>query len=167
MTEEQTPLSEQALVAREVLENMLREMEFPGAVEVEETEEQVLLTITSEAPMGLLIGKGGQTLNALELIVKQITQHKTGNYGKHLVLDAEGYRSRTADRLTELAVETAERVRDTGETIEMEPMSPRDRRTVHLALQEMAGVETYSKGEDPYRRVVVCPAGQKPEWAED
>ncbi|MHB9026182.1 MAG: Jag family protein [Armatimonadota bacterium] len=167
MTEEQTPVFDQAQVAREVLETILREMVFPSAVEVEETEEQVVLTITSEAPMGLLIGKGGQTLNALELIVKQITQHKTGSYGKHLVLDAEGYRTRTADRLTELAQETAERVRDLGETVELEPMSPRDRRTVHLALQEAEGVETYSKGDDPYRRVVVCPAGQKPEWAEE
>ncbi|MHB9131819.1 MAG: Jag family protein [Armatimonadota bacterium] len=161
------PLPTQAQVAHEVLTTILKEMEFPGTVEVTEDEEQVVLTIISDQPMGLLIGKGGQTLDAIELIVKQIVQQKTKERGKHLVVDAEGYRSRHAERLQEMGREAAHRVLETGESEALEPMSPRDRRTVHMAISEVEGVETFSAGEDPYRHIVICLPGQQPGEGEE
>jgi len=158
-------LSEEAPIAQSVLSDILREMGFPAAVDVEETPDQIILTVTSEQPLGLLIGKGGQTLNAMELIVKQITQHRMKGHGKHLMIDAEGYRERHAERLRELARDVADRVVESGEAISMEPMNARDRRTVHMVVSEIDGIATYSAGEDPYRYVVVCLPGQEPEGA--
>jgi len=155
-----TPISDEATTARQVLCEILRQMGFEAAVEMEETPEQILLTMSSERPMGLLIGKGGQTLNAIELLVRTITQTKLRSPGKHIELDAEGYRARQAERLRDMARQAAEQVLATGEPVPLEPMSPRDRRTVHMTLVEIEGVESTSVGEEPYRHIVVSLPGQ-------
>ncbi len=155
-------LSEQGQIARKVLQDILWKMEFPASVEAEEMPEQIILSITSDESLGLLIGKGGQTLNAMESIVRAITQHKTKEYGKRITVDAEGYRQRQDARLEEMAREAANRVIETGESVMMEPMNARDRRIVHMAATEVEGITTVSMGEEPYRRVVICLPGQEP-----
>ena len=157
MSEATTP--SQAEVAREALAHILDAMGFPAPIEitVTETDEQLELALSSEESLGQLIGKGGQTLNALELLVTTITRHKTGEYGKRLVLDAEGYRKRQVDRLVEIAHQAAERALETGETIHMDPMNSRDRRIVHMALLEYAGISSGSVDEEPYRHLVITP----------
>jgi len=155
MSDEMIPLSDEATTACQVLQDILQHMSFDAAIAVEETPEQILLTMTSDQPMGLLIGKGGQTLNAIELLVRTITQTKLHAPGKHVVVDAEGYRARQTERLEELARQTARQVLETGEPVPLEPMSPRDRRTVHMTLAEIEGVESTSVGEEPYRHIVV------------
>jgi len=157
---EMTPISDEATTARQVLNDILQQMGFAASVEVEETPEQILLTMTSDRPMGLLIGKGGQTLNAIELLVRTITQTKLHTLGKHVVVDAEGYRARQSERLQDIARQAAEQVLATGEPVPLEPMSPRDRRTVHMTLVEIEGVESTSVGEEPYRHIVVSLPGQ-------
>lgn len=166
MSEITPPLSEEAIVARQVLQEILQHMKFDAQVEAQEDPEQVLLTMVSTQPMGLLIGKGGQTLNAIELLVRTITQTRLHSLERHVVVDAEGYRGRHTDRLSELARQAAQRVQETGEPVPMEPMNPRDRRTVHMAIAEIEGVRSVSAGEDPYRHVVVCLPGQCEEGEE-
>lgn len=157
MSEATTP--SQAEVAREALAHILDAMGFPVPIEiaVTETDEQIELALCSGESLGQLIGKGGQTLNALELLVTSITRHKTGEYGKRLVLDAEGYRKRQVERLEEIAHQAAERALENGETIHMDPMNSRDRRIVHMALLECAGISSGSVEEDPYRHIVITP----------
>lgn len=159
------PLSEQSAIAKEVVETVIEYMEFPApvTVEVSEAEDQVTVSVTSEESLGALIGKGGQTLNALEMLVKEIVFHKTHLRGKHIMLDAEGYRARQTQRLEEMAREFTERVLESGEAVALEPMSARDRRTVHMVLAEIDGVASYSVGEEPYRHLVICLPGQEKE----
>lgn len=153
-------MSPHAQIACEVLTEILKRMEFPGTIEVAETPEQITLTMVSDQPMGLLIGKGGQTLNAIELVVKTIVQTKAHSVQQHIVVDAEGYRDRHADRLGEIARAAVARVKETGEAVPLEPMNPRDRRTIHMVLAEIDGVESVSAGEEPFRHIVVCLPGQ-------
>lgn len=157
------PVSEEAQVAKEVLEEILRQMEFPGTTEVttDESRDQVTLSISSDQPLGLLIGKGGQTLNALEFTVSLIAQRRLHERIKRIVVDAEGYRQRQTDRLGDMGREAARKVLETGEPVALEPMNSRDRRTVHMAVMEVEGVATFSVGEDPYRHIVVCLPGQE------
>lgn len=157
MSEATTPT--QAEVARETLAHILELMSFPAPIEitVTETEEQLELALSCEESLGQLIGKGGQTLNALELLVTTITRHKTGEYGKRLILDAEGYRTRQLERLAEIAHQAAARALETGEIIHMDPMNSRDRRIVHMALLEVNGISSGSQDEDPYRHIVITP----------
>lgn len=158
------PLSEQAQVAKAVLTEMLRQMDFPGEafVSVAETAEQITLSMQSEEPLGLLIGKAGQTLNAIELLVTLITRHKTQEYGKRLVVDAEQYRAQQTRRIEDIAQAAAEKVRATGESVALEPMNARDRRTVHMVVAEIEGLCSTSVGEEPYRHLVICLPGQEP-----
>ncbi len=114
---EMTPLSEDALVAQGVLQEILRTMHFPADVAVSETPEQIVLTMSSSEPLGVLIGRNGQTLNAIELLVKTITQHKLHHFYRHLLVDAEGYRQRQTARLEEIAREAATRVMESGEAV--------------------------------------------------
>ena len=108
--------------------------------------------------MSLLIGRRGETLDALEYLVDQIA-NRPPHERIRIVLDAEGYRERTAERLREMALRLAEKAARTGERIPCRPMNARDRRVVHLALRDEAGVETFSEGEGAFRRVVISPAG--------
>jgi spoIIIJ-associated protein len=147
-------------VARQVLQEILQHMNFAARVDVQENPEQVMLTMVSDQPMGLLIGKGGQTLNAIELLVRTIVQTKIHTLERHIVVDAEGYRARHSERLEELARQAAQKVQESGEPVPMEPMNPRDRRTVHMAIAEIEGVASVSAGEEPYRHVVICLPGQ-------
>lgn len=158
-------VSEQAVLAQRVLLDMLYEMNYPSEVDIAETDEEIVLTITSSQPPGILIGKGGQTLDAVEMLVKQIVHHKTQAYGKHIQVDAEGYRAQHAEKLRELARKTALEVLESGESISLHPMTPRDRRNVHMAVLEVEGLETFSVGEEPYRHIVICLTGQRPEGA--
>ena len=164
MMSELTPLTEQAQVATTALQEMLRQMEFPAPVtiDVTETDEQILLTMQCEDDLSVLIGKGGQTLNAIELLVTLIARQKTGVYGKRLVLDAEGYRAKQSGRIEDIARTAAHCVLDTGENVALEPMIARDRRIAHMAALEIEGVVTTSVGEDPYRRIVISLPGQEP-----
>ena len=161
---ESTPLTEQAIVAKAALQEMLLQMEFPGPVTIEasETEDQIMLSLHSEEPLGMLIGKGGQTLNAIELLITLIARNKTGEYGKRLQIDAEGYRQQQSQRIEEIAHAAAQQVLDTGESVVLEPMNARDRRIAHMTVAEIEGVKTVSVGEEPYRHLVICLPGQEP-----
>lgn len=158
------PLSPQAEIAEEVLQEIIRQMEFasPVTIVTKESEQQIELTLSSDESLNILIGKGGQTLNAIELLVTLITRSKTGEYGKRTVIDVENYRKAQTDRISEMAIEAARQVLDSGECIELEAMNARDRRTAHMAIADIEGVVSVSLGEEPHRYMVICLPGQEP-----
>jgi len=125
-------------------------------VDVREDEESLTATCTA-ADAGLLIGRHGQTIDAIQYLLNAIS-YRRGEERKEIVVDAAGYRERRRATLEALALRTAEQVRASGEPADLEPMTAVERKVVHLALKERAGVETRSEGTEPNRYVVVVPA---------
>lgn len=107
--------------------------------------------------LGLIIGRRGQTLDALQFLVNQAA-NKDGGPRARLVLDAGGYRARRAEALEALAGRMADKVVRQGRKVALEPMNAFERRIVHMSLANDDAVETYSEGEDPHRRIVIAPA---------
>ncbi len=107
--------------------------------------------------LAMLIGRHGNTLEALNLIFNNIINAGVRNNRRYYTIDAEGYRARRADQLKHLALATLERVLREGKPQKLEPMLPSERKIVHLALSENENVRTESEGEEPERRVVVFP----------
>jgi spoIIIJ-associated protein len=106
---------------------------------------------------GILIGRRGQTLEAIQLILSSIISRQHTRKVR-VFLDAFGYRERRAESLRQMAMEVAEQVRSAGQEALTEPLNAAERRIVHTALQDVEGVSTYSEGEDPNRYVVITPA---------
>jgi spoIIIJ-associated protein len=150
-------LEEQAALAVEFLEGLLDRMGVDADVEphlVDGVMYVDLLGAEDPQEMGLLIGRHGQTLEALHEIVRSAVQRKTGARSL-IVVDVEDYRKRRRSQLAERAGEAARRVRRTGKQESLEPMNPYERKIVHDAASQVNGVETSSEGEDPRRRVVI------------
>jgi spoIIIJ-associated protein len=105
---------------------------------------------------GRIIGKKGTVLEAVQYLTTRVV-HRPGDPRRHVSVDAEGYRARHEDQLSEMARRLAERVAKEGKVITFDPMSARDRRIVHKALEGAQGVRTESLGEDPDRRVQIIP----------
>jgi len=125
-------------------------------VGVREDDEAVTVTCAGD-DVALLIGRHGQTIDAIQYLVNAIAHRAYGAERKDVVVDAEGYRSRRRATLEALAVRAAESVLATGRPEELEPMTSVERKVVHLRLKEFAGVETASEGAEPNRYVVVLP----------
>ena len=107
--------------------------------------------------MGMLIGRRGQTLDALQYLVNVAANRNAGPYTR-IVLDAQGYRERRRQTLMGLADRVAEKVMATRRSVSLEPMNPMERKVIHTRIQEKhTGVVTYSEGEAPRRHVVVAP----------
>jgi spoIIIJ-associated protein len=140
---------------RILLERVLEELELDATVEVSEEEAEIRAEIEGE-DLGLLIGRRGQTIDALQLLC-----YRAAFQGllerKRVVVDAAGYRERRAETLNRQADRAAERALKTGRPIELEPMSPGERKVVHDHLKDRPEIETYSEGSDPERFVVVAP----------
>ncbi len=106
--------------------------------------------------MGVLIGKRGQTLDALQYLTSLVVNKRQKEYVR-VKLDTEEYRRRRKDTLESLAKNIARKVERSHRAVALEPMNPYERRIIHSVLQSRNGIETYSEGEEPYRRVVVTP----------
>ena len=106
--------------------------------------------------MGILIGKRGQTLDALQYLTSLVVNKNQKDYVR-VKLDTEEYRRRRKDTLESLAKNIAKKVERTHRAVVLEPMNPYERRIIHSALQTKEGIETYSEGDEPFRRVVVTP----------
>ncbi len=107
--------------------------------------------------LAMLIGRHGNTLEALNLIFNNMINAGVRSNRRYYTIDAEGYRARRADQLKHLALDTLERVLREGKAQKLEPMLPSERKIVHIALAENENVRTESEGEEPERRVVVFP----------
>ena len=136
-----------------ILKEILSRMGMDAKVEANYIDGSTHLNILTDSP-ALLIGKHGQTLDAIERILNCIA-NKVSLAKKRVFVDTEGYRERREERLVEMANQVADKVRYTGRDVVLAPMSARDRRIIHVALKEDEIVSTYSQGEGDMRRIVV------------
>jgi spoIIIJ-associated protein len=149
--------SELAADVRVLLHRVIGALGIEGRLDVHEDDAAV--TVTCSGPdVALLIGRHGQTIDALQYLLNAIARRGYGDERKEVVVDAAGYRERRRATLESLAVRTAEQVRMSGSPVELDPMTAVERKVVHLKVQELAGVATTSEGTEPNRYVVVLPA---------
>ena len=148
--------SELAAEVRELLDRITRGLGLSTRIHVSEDEESVVASC-SGPDLGLLIGKRGQTIDALQYLVNAILFRGQVEDRKPIVVDAAGYRARRRASLDALAVRTAERVLATGDPVELDPMTAVERKIVHVRLKDYPGIETTSEGTEPNRFVVVLP----------
>ncbi|HEX6723983.1 MAG TPA: RNA-binding cell elongation regulator Jag/EloR [Gaiella sp.] len=146
----------EAAVARGLLERTLAALGVTGTTSVVEEEDIVTATV-SGPDLGVLIGRHGQMIDALQYLANAIAHRAVGEERRRIVIDAAGYRARRAVTLESLARRSAEQASATGHRVELEPMSSVERRLVHEALKDDPEVETESEGTEPNRYVVVLP----------
>ena len=151
------PEPEEAKPARELLEQILEKMGIENAevAYIPRTEGEYLEV--RGADLANLIGRHGNTLEALNLIFNNILNVGVRNQRHYYTIDAEGYRARRADQLKTIALQTLERAIREKRPIKLEPMLPSERKIIHLALADSPFVQTESEGVEPERRVVVSP----------
>jgi spoIIIJ-associated protein len=141
--------------ARVLVENVLSAMGLTGEVSVFENEEGVQLEIRGEK-MGVLIGRRGETLNALQYLVG-LAVNRSESEKRRVQLDVEGYRKKREETLRELALKLAEKAKRRGRNVVLEPMSSQERRVIHMALKGRNDIYTFSEGEEPFRKIVISP----------
>jgi spoIIIJ-associated protein len=149
-----SPLAQRAA---EVTDEILQRMGLEArSIIVSDDEEGVSLDIHSEEDLGLLIGKHGQTLAALQLIVALISNRELGEEERRRVnLDAEGYNERRERSLKAMARSAAQRAKKTGKPVPISSLNSRERRIVHMELANDPAIATRSEGEDPDRTIIV------------
>lgn len=140
--------------AKTFIRDVLNSMEIKAEIKVKVEEDAIKITLTGP-DMGILIGYRGETLDSLQYLVSLVINKGHTSEHKRVVLDTENYRAKREDTLKRLANKVANTVRTTGKVVRLEPMNPYERRVIHSALQDNSYVDTYSEGEEPYRRVVV------------
>ncbi len=142
--------------ARALVVRILAALGIEARADVREDADAVVVTCSGD-DVGLLIGRHGQTIDAVQYLLNAIAHRTWEDERKEIAVDAAGYRERRRATLEALAVRTAERVLRTGEAEELEPMTAVERKVVHLRLKEFGGVATTSEGTEPNRYVVVLP----------
>ena len=145
--------------ATELLEGMLSSMSIPAKVTATELEDKLALAIECEDEQDTqrVIGRRGQVIDAFQHLLNKMVSAKREDRGKPVVVDAGGYRERHVERLESLAERMAEKCKASGKPVDLNPMTPYDRRIVHMYLAELDGVETRSEGEGESRHIVVFP----------
>jgi spoIIIJ-associated protein len=148
--------SREATLLREVVERIAYEIGVRCTVELEETEEE-LVAVCEGDDLGMLIGRHGQTIDAIQYLANAIVFRGRYEERKPIVVDAAGYRGRRQATLDALALRMAEQASATGQRVELEPMTAVERKIVHERLKDDPEVETASEGTEPNRYVVVYP----------
>ncbi len=159
---DEAEVSPEALEAgKEILEHLVELMGYDATVEATAgpTAKIGVFGANDEEKeaLGALIGRKGERLSALQHLINLMLSRKMGSWTRVLV-DVEDYRGRRERQLAEVAIRAAERVQETGQMLQLEPMSALERRWVHISLRNVEGVSTQSIGEEPMRRVVVLKA---------
>ena len=153
------PLDTQEPTAVDFVQGLVRAFGADAEVSARHDEDDDALEINVEGDdLGLLVGPRGTTLSAIaELTRTAVAQQHSGRLEGRLRVDVAGYRARRKEALIRFAGQIAEKVKDTGEAVALEPMSPPDRKIVHDAVNDIDGVHTSSRGEDHRRHVVIHP----------
>lgn len=156
-TEEDAPVigEDPIVVGKAFLMDVFAKMNLTVAIEVEEKEEIVLFDLKGN-DLGILIGRHGQTLDALQYLTNLAANKNAGEGRKRIVLDVEEYRKRREETLVRLAHRLANKVKRRNQRIVLEPMSRHERKIIHMALQDDPQIATYSEGEEPYRKIVIA-----------
>jgi spoIIIJ-associated protein len=149
-------LKENALQRASILlKNIFQTMDLDVTTDISENEKAVFVNL--EGPdLGILIGRRGETLDALQYIVN-LSVNKNQETRKKIIIDIEGYRSRREKTLEKLALKLADKAKQRGRNVVLEPMSSQERRIIHTALQGRDDIFTFSEGEDPYRKIIISP----------
>ena len=142
--------------AKKFLQDVFATMDLEVAIEVTEEDDTGYLLDLSGKNLGMLIGRRGQALDALQYLLN-LAVNRTAENKIHFTLDVEDYRRRREDTLVKLAKSVAERAIKTRKDVRLEPMNRHERKIIHTVLQDNDRVETHSAGEDPYRYVIVTP----------
>jgi spoIIIJ-associated protein len=150
---------ETAVKAKELLEGILRLMAVNASVSIKETPEAILLQIEGN-DNGLLIGKRGQTLDALQYLVNKAVNRQEKDR-KQITIDTENYRQKREESLVALAERLAQKVKRTRKAITVSNMNARERRIIHLALQGDESLVTKSRGEGSHRKIIIQPSRKK------
>ena len=143
-------------IAADYLEALLDIADLDGDIDIDVEGSRAAVSIVGDG-LGQLVGEGGSTLEALQELTRLAVHRETGVRSR-LMLDIGGHRARRREVLTALGTRTAEQVRDQGETVRLDPMTPFERKVVHDAVSAVDGVVSESEGEEPQRRIVVRPA---------
>jgi spoIIIJ-associated protein len=153
--EELEPATPEAVAetAKEFLSGLLESMDLEAEVESTTDDTSAFIDVNGEA-LGVLIGRRGQTLDALQELARTAVQRRLRSRVR-LLVDVEGYRARRKASLADYARAIAERAKDRGTEIELEPMTAYERKIVHDAVGEIDGASSFSEGEEPNRKVVV------------
>jgi spoIIIJ-associated protein len=138
-----------------VLDEIVDALDLDAEVVIEEDDDQIAASVEGE-DLGLLIGRRGQTIDAVQLLCYRVAFRGRGDR-KRVSVDAAGYRERRRETVERQADRAAERALETGKEIELEPMSATERKIVHDRLADRSGLETFSEGEEPERCVIVAP----------
>ena len=133
--------------------DILDKMDIEATVSVSETEEAVKVEISGDN-VGLLIGRRGETLDAIQYLTSLVVNKEKDEF-KRVIVDVENYRQKREDTLIALAYRMADKVEKYKKSVTLEPMTPYERRIIHSALQERFTIETISVGEEPNRKVVI------------
>ena len=143
-------------IADNFLSKTLSAMDIKAVNVIKKDGNNLIIDITdiSSTDMGILIGKRGNTLDAIQYLLSLAINKRKENYVK-VVLDTKGYRAKREETLIRLAHKMAEKAKYSKRPIKLEPMNPYERRIIHSALQNIENIATYSEGNDPYRRVVI------------
>jgi spoIIIJ-associated protein len=144
---------EMAEVAREFVTGLVATMGIEAEVSSQIADERAIVEVTGE-DLGVLIGRRGQTLDALQELTRTAVQRRL-RARVRLLVDVEGYRARRRESLADYARAMARRALERGTEIELEPMNAYERKIVHDAIAEVAGASSYSEGEEPDRKVIV------------
>jgi spoIIIJ-associated protein len=138
-----------------VLDALVDTLDLDAEIVVEEDDDRIAARVEGD-DLGLLIGRRGQTIDAVQLICYRVAFRGRGDR-KRVSVDAAGYRERRRETVERQADRAAERALETGKEIELEPMSATERKIVHDRLADRSGLETFSEGEEPERCVIVAP----------
>lgn len=141
--------------ARILIEGILLRMGFDFPVTVEEEDDCIVLNIQGDGS-GILIGKSGQTLDALQYLINKAL-NKNGSGRKRIILDTENYREKRESSLVALALKLGEKAKRTRKPVTVSPMNAHDRRIVHLALKDDRELSTRSRGDGDFRKIVIVP----------
>lgn len=141
-------------IARDFLNTVLEDIGLEASVNISTDEERMNIEISGES-MGVIIGRRGETLSALQYLTSLVVNRKTEGYTK-ISIDTENYKKKREESLIKLANKTAEKVIKYRRNITLDPMNPYERRIVHSSLQGNDKISTFSTGDEPMRRVVVA-----------
>ena len=147
---------------RAFLAKIFDEMDLDVVIDVKEKGGYLVFDLQGDN-LGILIGRRGDTLDALQFLLNLVINDKNSARVKGII-DIENYRAKREETLISLGHKLAAKARKTGQKVVLEPMNPQERRIIHMALQNDKRVTTYSEGEEPYRKVVIEPVAgaQKP-----
>lgn len=140
--------------AKTFLVNVLNSMNINADIDIKEENDIININLKGHK-MGLVIGYRGETLDSLQYLVSLVVNKNHENPYKKVILDAENYRHKREETLIKVAQKTAYKVKKSGRPYKLEPMNPYERRIIHSALQEYTDINTYSEGEEPFRRIII------------